>query len=213
MSINIIDWGMKIMNDSLAMAGNENIKHRITYKMKHSSDVVLAGQEIMAREKTIKWGLETGMITCFLHDIGQFLQIINKNNNKYLKMDHGKLGARMIKEQNFKNIDMKKIIEAIIWHSKKTYKGKNIYCKLVRDADKTAKFRHYNEMEEYHAKNKVIDIDWHWYYYQWFWDVNFEATKKIWRSEEYLNLIINKFEKLGMDSDKLQLVKNKLSNF
>ena len=95
-------------------------------------------------------------------------------------------------------------MEAIEWHSRKINKCQNPYAKLIRDADKTANFRHYATMEELDFADRQLSgntireqylknflagyekiqqdyttiAEWCLYYAARMEDLNFEATKK-----------------------------------
>ena len=237
----ILNWGMRVMDENWTKAKTETAKNIVEHKVGHTKEVIEAGWEIMEREKSVDWDIKTGTIVCFLHDIGRFPQaqtdtLIDQKSG----IDHGALGSETFKEQNFGVKDKELISEAIYGHSRKAYEGKNEYCKFVRDADKLALFRNYEKMEaidtrahgllgneisedrlsEFLGGEVCVDdtrfksvADWYLHNGTWMWDLNFEATKQIWREENYPSMLISKFEKLNIDKDKFELIKKRLLMF
>lgn len=236
----IVDWAKQVMNDNLKAASDDESRSRVLWKMRHTQDVIKAGKEIMENEKSIEWDSEVGYLICLLHDIGRFPQAHTKTyDDARSGMDHASIGVEMVKEQDFKIKDIDVILDAVYWHSRKINESTSVYAKLVRDADKTANFRHFLEMEtsdlaEYKLSGNEINEDYlkrflegyntidkdfktaaEWYLYNaaWMWDLNFEATKKIWREEKYPEMLLKKFKDLGVDSNQFRLIEEKIISF
>ncbi len=240
-----IEWAKKVMKDSFEAAKDEVARKRVKHKIEHTWEVVKAGKEIMERDlqvsgQAVKWDKDTVYLTCLWHDMGRFPQIHTGTfDDKDSGLDHASLGVEMIRGQGFKIKNLEEILEAIDWHSRKINKSNNPYAKLIRDADKTANFRHYVEMEEidwetYNLSGTIIREEYlnrflagyekmeaeyetiaEWYLHNsaWMWDLNFEATREIWREEKFPAMILNKLKKLGIDSRQYELIENKINSF
>ncbi|OPZ76833.1 MAG: HD domain protein [Alphaproteobacteria bacterium ADurb.Bin438] len=140
-------------NEQIATAKDEMEIEFINRKLTHSKSVLADGEELMELIKEFKESddkklIEYSKIALLLHDVGRFYQF---NDGKYdIKMDHGLLGAKLLKEQE--GIDAPEIYHAIKVHDKMglddmlndpeyialdDYKKNRTYliAKLVKDAD------------------------------------------------------------------------------
>jgi hypothetical protein len=202
--------------------------------------VVEAGNTIMDRETTVKWDKSLGIIICFLHDIGRFPQALkNTYSDELSKMDHAEMGANMIKEQKFVYPKIDIIIDAVYWHSRKENKSSSDYAKLIRDADKTENYERFAEMEKWDLSDSkikgniirdtyfegflkgylAIDRDFttaaEWYLHvgTWMWDLNFEATKQMWRENKYPEMLVERLKKLKVDEKQMKLIEARFLSF
>jgi hypothetical protein len=234
----VFHWGTHVISENFTIAKSTNSNSKIWHKLIHIIHTTNAGLEIMQKEKTIDWNYQTGITLCFLHDIGRFPQAqTNSFDDSVSKIDHAKIGADMIKAQNFniKNIDL--IIDAVYWHSRKINKSNTNYSKLIRDADKVAIFEHFQNMEDSEnppiANSLFVNKIRHQYLdtflnsnetldnkfetnaerllcmYTWFRDLNFESTKQICQEKNYPDMILRYMNNLKLDNQQMKLIKNK----
>ena len=187
------------------------------YKADHTLKVVGWGEKIIKKIGEIDWNKRQAIIICFLHDAGRFPQVKqNSYSDIDTGIDHASLGAMMTAKLvfNWKKAGCNKaeIIEAIMWHSRKEYLGKNQYAKFIRDADKLACFEDWVEMEKDADGRKLIGVgvnplvwakleakkpidnnlvttkaEWVLNIASWLWNINFSATRK-----EVIKMGINK---------------------
>ena len=236
----IIKWATEVMDENWTKAKDAGPKQKAQNKIVHTKEVVKAGWEIMENEKSIEWDKKIGTIVCFLHDIGRFPQI---HSNTFIDadsgIDHASLGSEMFLKEQFDVPAREEIAEAIYWHSRKENQSTSPYAKLARDADKTALFRIYDLMEKGDTRaynltgneireEKLNDFlnntmtpysgfrsvaEWYLFNGTWLSDLNFEATKNIFRQEKYPEMLLNKFKALGIDFAKLALIEQKFTSF
>jgi len=236
----MLKWGLFVMKENLQKAETEGARQRIEHKIKHTMRVVGEGNKIMELEKTVKWDKSLGITICFLHDMGRFPQALkNTYSDELSKMDHAEVGVNMIKEQNFVHPNMDIILDAIYWHSRKINESKSDYAKLIRDADKSENYDNFEGVEHWDLKvNKisgniirkaflkrflggytVIDKDFktaaEWYLYigTWLDDLNFEATKQMWRDKGYPEMLVGRLKALKIDSGQFELIKKRFESF
>lgn len=219
----IVKWAEEVIIDNFKKAESEGSRKKIVIKVNHIKKVIEAGMEIIKESPVYGWNTIQGITVCFLHDIGRFPQSLkNTFSDEISDMDHGKIGAQMFKNKDFriKSLNNKEIAEAIEWHNKRVYPGDNIYAKLARDADKIGLFREFerldadsdergyvgNEINEdvlnefrdkvcVSAKNQKSKADWLVGLASWYWDLNFEASKRIFAKENLLEPIEKKISK------------------
>ncbi len=127
--------------------------YRIKGKYKHSFSVMKMCEFISKKLKLNKADIKLAKQIGLLHDIGRFEQI-DKYNTFYdsKSVNHGELGAKILFENNYidkfkinkENYDIIKL--AIINHNKNNIdegltKRENLFCGMIRDADKIDIFR------------------------------------------------------------------------
>lgn len=126
---------------------------RIYYKFIHSFDtmkiMVHLAKKLGLNKSDIKLAKQLGL----LHDIGRFEQIKEYNSlDDRRTINHGLIGSQILFDENYINkFDIDKanydiIKTAIINHSKDEIEQglterENLFCKLIRDADKIAIFK------------------------------------------------------------------------
>ncbi len=232
-------WGTYVISENFTIAKNTDSNSKIWHKLMHTIYTTNTGLEIMQKEKNINWDYETGITLCFLHDIGRFPQAQTKSFSDSLsKIDHAKIGADMVRSQNFniKNIDA--IIDAIYWHSRKKNESNTIYSKLIRDADKIAIFEYFKNMEDsinppitnslftnkirhqyldtFLNSDETLDNRFETSAERllcmsaWFQDLNFESSKQICQEEKYPDMILRYMNKLKIENTQMELIKNKI---
>jgi hypothetical protein len=147
----IVRWANDIVWGNFLSTDKNSAKEKVEHKVSHILQVVETGREIMENENIDN--KKQGLVICFLHDIGRFPQVkLDSYSDIKTGIDHGALGAKMVVEMDFdfngEGLNKSEIVEAIMWHNKKEYKGQNVYAKLIRDADKTALFLILDYMEK-----------------------------------------------------------------
>lgn len=239
----IYDWAKSIILSNYKIAKNESAKQRIIRKIEHTQEVILAGLDIIENSKELNWNKTQAIIICFLHDIGRFEQCaIYDTFNDSISIDHGDLSSKLFQNKNFK-IDKKFdcnesiISRSIKFHNKKEYKGKNIYIKLARDADKLALFRRGEILLESDIKNysdgklnpiilksflrnkkisnkiQKTKIDVFVFRGSWMWDLNFDITKKLVRNSNFIETLKKKISSVNIDQKTLNLIYQKIDKF
>jgi len=236
----ILKWGLLVMKENLQKTETEGAKKRIEHKIRHTMGVVEEGNKIMEREKTVNWDKSLGITICFLHDMGRFPQALkNTYSDELSKIDHAELGVEMIKEQGFLHPKMDVLLDAIYWHSRKENKSKSDYAKLIRDADKSENFSRFADMEKWDlsdnnmkgntirdtylknfldgylavTKDFATAAEWYLRAGSWMWDLNFEATKQIWREKGYPEMLVGRLKALKIDSGQFELIKKRFESF
>jgi HD superfamily phosphohydrolase YqeK len=192
-------------------------------KIRHTKDVVEAGEEIALGEKKIDWNIAMVVTVCFFHDIGRFKQILLGSFEDWTtNYDHGDEGAKIIEQRDWSDfyrlgIKREEVVEAVRRHNKYQVGTKNIYAKLVRDADKLALLRQIEfltrkvdckkgivskaVLSDYLAgrmvrNEKIVtknDVYLRWL--SWESDFNFETTKQLFAEEGVKNWVFSEIEK------------------
>lgn len=118
----------------------------ILLKRRHTLRVMELSEEIAKSLDLSEEDVELAKLCGLLHDIGRFTQIRDFNTyNDLVSLDHGDLGAEILKKDNyinkFTNKNQDNIIKVVKYHNKyripKTLSEKNrLLTKIVRDADK-----------------------------------------------------------------------------
>lgn len=131
---------------------NENDEN-IDYKIKHSYRVANLCREIALSLNLSSKDVEICYICGLFHDIGRFDQLTKTKSFDDSKfMDHGDLGAEILKKQLVnvitRNEEIQKIlISATKNHNKlqieKVQDNEVVFCKIVRDADKVDILEHW----------------------------------------------------------------------
>lgn len=175
-----------------------------------------------------------------LHDVARFYEydLFGEYNHKN-NFDHGRYGVKLLKEDNFKKQfdirpeDEDNLYSAIFYHNKleigKSYKN-NMYCKIIRDADKLDIFyilsvdedlkiksndvlivspkvqKSFNKEELTPAKSVKTKLDSIIYHLSYIFDLNYKYTYRYLKERNYVNKIyenIGKPEELKPYIDKL----------
>ncbi|MFA5828463.1 MAG: HD domain-containing protein [Candidatus Shapirobacteria bacterium] len=229
-------WATGVMMENFDAAESEGVKDKVVGKTTHTREVVAAGEDIMNGSPDEKWDFSLGLLICFLHDIGRFLQA-HKNtfSDQVSGVDHASLGCQMIKEAGFSN---EIIEEAIFHHSRIEYLGGNAYAKLIRDADKLAILRVIERLTgmaerlgyskgkpckiivdsfvdkiKVETKYLVTKADWILFFGTWFWDLNFEVTGKMVCNEKIPERIVDLLTREGMGGQDLKQVRAGMLEF
>ena len=148
---------------------NENIER----KQLHSLRVAEISKQIAQKLKLIEEEIKVATLIGLLHDIGRFEQYTRYGTYKDLKsIDHGDLGAEILKREIRKYIETSAydeiIIKAVKNHNKfKIEDGLNsqeeLFAKIIRDADKIDIFYESVEMfwkgKEDEVENSKISED------------------------------------------------------
>lgn len=236
----IVEWVEGVVWKNYLSTDEISVKEKIEHKVSHTLQVVETGWEIMEQEKI--FNKKQGVIVCFLHDIGRFPQLKqNSYSDTLTGIDHGGLGAKMVGELNYdfekEGLNKSEIVEAIMWHNKKEYKGNNIYAKLARDADKTALFLilDYMEKEEIeightgnNIKEEVLEklekgectdnksvesvSEMALNVASWLSDINYSYSKVLAKKSKIEEKIIELLLKNGNNDKEVERVKNYFSN-
>ena len=124
----------------------DNSDKDILLKRRHTLRVMELSEEIAKSLNLSEEYVELAKLCGLLHDIGRFTQIRDFNTyNDLVSLDHGDLGAEILKKDNyinkFTNKNQDNIIKVVKYHNKyripKTLSEKNrLLTKIVRDADK-----------------------------------------------------------------------------
>ena len=124
----------------------DNNDKEILLKRRHTLRVMELSEEIAKSLDLSEEDVELAKLCGLLHDIGRFTQIRDFNTyNDLVSLDHGDLGAEILKKDNyinkFTNKNQDNIIKVVKYHNKyripKTLSEKNrLLTKIVRDADK-----------------------------------------------------------------------------
>ena len=124
----------------------DNNDKEILLKRRHTLRVMELSEEIAKSLNLSEEYVELAKLCGLLHDIGRFTQIRDFNTyNDLVSLDHGDLGAEILKKDNyinkFTNKNQDNIIKVVKYHNKyripKTLSEKNrLLTKIVRDADK-----------------------------------------------------------------------------
>jgi hypothetical protein len=239
----IKNWVEEVINSNILKASNEEAKKKVLYKKWHISQVVEMGMNIIENSPEFEWNRAQAMTICLLHDIGRFPQVLsNSYSDIQTGIDHAALGVKMIADKKFpwKNwhIQKNEVIEAIQWHNKKDYPGKNIYAKFIRDADKNALFIDFDSMEKVaHVENKpgkeINENVWKALEERrasdnkeivtfaedminkatWFWNLNLPYSKKIAAKSGMAEKLIKSLEKNGNSKEEIERLKKNLDEF
>jgi len=218
----LLDYGFEIMRINFEKARDGETRKMILRKILHTKEVVMAGIEIMEKEKSIEWNpYMVGAVT-FAHDFGRFPQaLLGSFSDTKTRFDHASEGARLIEKENFSElasmgIDTKVLAEAVRQHSRLEYSGEEVYVKFVRDADKLGLMRfieyHLADYEVPHgsvtkgtleavlAKKSVLHkdvktkVDVYLSWLSWIYDLNFEATKEMFVDDGLRNMVLAKIK-------------------
>lgn len=124
----------------------DNNDKEILLKRRHTLRVMELSEEIAKSLNLSEEDVELAKLCGLLHDIGRFTQIRDFDTyNDLVSLDHGDLGAEILKKDNyinkFTNKNQDNIIKVVKYHNKyrvpKTLSEKNrLLTKIVRDADK-----------------------------------------------------------------------------
>ena len=124
----------------------DNNDKELLLKRRHTLRVMELSEEIAKSLNLSEEDVELAKLCGLLHDIGRFTQIRDFNTyNDLVSLDHGDLGAEILKKDNyinkFTNKNQDNIIKVVKYHNKykipKTLSEKNrLLTKIVRDADK-----------------------------------------------------------------------------
>ena len=124
----------------------DNSDKDILLKRRHTLRVMELSEEIAKSLNLSEEDVELAKLCGLLHDIGRFTQIRDFDTyNDLVSLDHGDLGAEILKKDNyinkFTNKNQDNIIKVVKYHNKyrvpKTLSEKNrLLTKIVRDADK-----------------------------------------------------------------------------
>jgi len=204
----MVKWLSKIVMENFESADNEWGRWKVGYKAKHTLKVVRWGNRLIEEINEVNWNKRQVIIICFLHDTGRFPQVKqNSYSDTDTGIDHAALGARMAGENGIDyskyGVNGAEIVEAIMWHSREKYLGKNPYAKFIRDADKLACFEDWVEMERDADDRKLIGTrinpliwnqlenrepignelvttkaEWVINIASWLWNINYKATRK-----------------------------------
>lgn len=178
---------------------NKEDQENINLKIEHSKRVVKNMEEILVNYDLEEEKYYLAKIIALFHDIGRFKQYEEYNTfSDFKSLDHGKLGVKVIRENNLLNDfnkNFKNIVYKAIEHHNNCNLDKNnfsndeelFYAKLIRDADKLDIFNIF--MEKYLNDNEKNYI------------INLKHNSKI--TNEIYNKVLNK-EK--MKYDKLETV-------
>lgn len=221
----VLKWGMEIMVDCYKEAQSRNDSDsakRVLDKILHTKEVVEAGSDIIAGETGIDWDHTMATLVCFLHDIGRFPQaLLGSFSDSKTGFDHAMEGVKMISSKaeakyslkTFKTQDLKILLEAIEWHSRIRYEGKNLYSKFIRDADKLALVRtvHYwlkvhfplglvsPQVLEYMQRGELVDkdfavtkADFCMLILAWKNDLNFKTTRELVRTSGAIDWMLER---------------------
>ena len=124
----------------------DNSDKDILLKRRHTLRVMGLSEKIAEKINLSTEEVELAKLCGLLHDIGRFTQIQDFNTyNDLISLDHGDLGAEILKKDNyidkFTNKNQDSILKVVKYHNKyrvpKTLNEKNrLLTKIVRDADK-----------------------------------------------------------------------------
>lgn len=232
----ILEFGFGLMVDNFAKARDGNIRRMILRKILHTREVVVAGLEIVEKEKSVDWDpFMVGAVT-FAHDFGRFPQAqLGSYSDAKTGFDHAVEGANLIEKGLSSKaaglgIEMKRLVEAVRHHSALEYKGKDLYAKFIRDADKIGLMNYFHyHMDDYNfPKGRITegalerflagemvykrdiltrsDVALCWL--SWVHDFNLEETRKIFDLEEVKDSMLAEIEK--NDKEAFDLISRKL---
>lgn len=148
--------------ESFNIQKNEYLKNKIDHSLRVMKLCTKIAESINLSQEEIQIATLIGL----LHDIGRYKEYeIKQTQNKYI--DHGELGAQILKENNFIREFIKTnkydniILTAIKEHnkykeSKELENKEKIFTKIIRDADKLDIFY---ECEEFYWKNDKEELE------------------------------------------------------
>jgi hypothetical protein len=224
---NLLNYGFEIMTSNFNKAKDGETRKMILRKILHTKEVVMAGIEIMEKEKSVEWNpYMVGAVT-FAHDFGRFPQaLLGSFSDTKTGFDHASEGARLIEKKNFSElasmgIDIKVLAETVRQHSRLEYRGKEVYVKFIRDADKLGllDFFH-NDIDEFKVpwgsvtkgaieafldgrlvpkEDLVNRIDVFLCWLSWQFDFNFAATRELVESRGTRDYILEEIKKMDED--------------
>jgi len=239
----IAEWLEKIVAENFRDADNKWGSWKVKYKARHTLKVVKWGNILLKNFKEAGWNKKQAIIICFLHDTGRFPQVKqNSYSDIDTGIDHASLGAKMISEFSFdwENIWCNKaeITEAIMWHSRKEYLGKNRYAKFIRDADKLACFEDWKEMEKDIEDRKIegtginplvwmrleakepIDnnlvatrAEWVLNIASWLWNIHYKEARKEAIKMGMSKILLEEFKNNGNTKGEVERLKKNLEEF
>ena len=148
----------------------DNNNRDINYKYRHSYRVYKLSEEIAKKMNLCDEDILLASVIGLLHDIGRFEQLKKFSNYSDINLDHGDFGVKLLFEygliDKFKiNTKYHNIIKfAIRNHNKyeieKTKsKRKQLFAKIIRDADKLDILRAYTIYNDYNLKTDEKNID------------------------------------------------------
>lgn len=137
----ILEWGVGEMARYYMKAETRKIKQMVFKKIEHTKEVMRAGVDICLGTPEIDWNFTQVGLVCFLHDIGRFEQAMYGTFSDEISVDHARIGVGMFKVKEWPclkeyDVDLRTLYETVDRHSRRVYKGKNNYVRLIRDADK-----------------------------------------------------------------------------
>jgi len=239
----IVNWAEKIIEESFKEAINEEARGKVRHKIMHTLEVVKMGNKIIDKTPENKWNKVLAITVCLLHDIGRFPQVRQNSYSDYKTgIDHGTLGAKMVGENGIDyskyGINGAEMVEAIMWHNKKEYLGKNKYAKFIRDADKAALFLIFDvaeadSEEERLRGSKIKSIVWERLEKReavdnriveslaeqtinvtgWLWDLNLAYSKKLALEVGADKKLINMLKQAGCNEKEIKRLENNLEEF
>ena len=210
---------------------NENIERKIY----HSLRVMEISKKIATNMGLENEKIELATLIGLLHDIGRFEQFkIYQTYSDLESIDHGDLGADILKQNNFIRNFIKEakydeiILKSVQNHNKYKIaddlnKEEKLFCKIVRDADKIdiqndlISDKVYNEFlnKKLIKKDKNMKkngIDKLVLMLAFVFDINFHESLEILKKEDYLNKILNNFDFKRQDTkEKIENIRNVLN--
>ena len=227
----------------------DNIK--VEGKIDHSYRVMELSTQLAQNQNLEEEMIEVATLIGLLHDIARFEQFEKyKTFRDVDSIDHGEFGAEILKKdayiRNYIKTDKydEIIFKAIKNHNKleieqNLSKQEELFCKIIRDADKLDIFYEAAEMFWEDSKKAVEDLQLSPYIVDeinrekqierkkgkilneldkmvsilsFVYDLNFSASFKIIKDNDYINRIINQFdfkdEKTKMEIEKIRKLVN-----
>lgn len=145
------------------------INQNVELKEKHTLNVAKHCVDIAKSLNLSEEQINTAEIIGLYHDIGRFEQFkTHKTFKDFMSVNHASLGIKILEEnrvlENLKKRRQKAIIKAISLHNTKELPRElneedDLFCKLIRDADKLDIFRIITEYEQERKENPNPALD------------------------------------------------------
>jgi len=222
----LLEFGIELMKKYFVLSPDSKRRQMVLRKVLHTREVVVAGVEIRENED-VDWNNRMVGAVTFAHDFGRFPQaMLGSFSDIKTDFDHASEGAKLIEKENFfelasMGIDIKVLAEAVRQHSALEYRGKEVYVKFVRDADKLGllDFFH-NDIDEFKVprgsvtkgaieafldgrlvpkEDLVNRIDVFLCWLSWQFDFNFTATRELVGSGGIRDYILEEIKKMDED--------------
>ncbi|MBQ7141046.1 MAG: HD domain-containing protein [Bacilli bacterium] len=237
-----LDIAIKAFNEYVNTFDMNNDK--IKLKHIHTFEVVNKSEMLAKKLKLNDEDIFLAKLIGLLHDIGRFEQVTKYDSFKDIDMDHADFGVKLLFEENMirKFISDEKyddiIYNAVKYHNKFEIPNNldektELFCKIIRDADKIDIYRvrteeyenlFYDEVSDYvltefnnnepvkhkYVKNKTDSLI---VIFAFFYDVNFKESFEILKETKIFDNFVNSIKVSENNKELFENIKNKLYKY